>query len=507
MRDLLLGIDVGTTGVKAALFTVEGVLLAAHSVEHPTHHLRANWVEQEPEDWWRGVCGSVQHVLGQVPEAADRVAGLAVSSQAPSMIALDAEGQPVRPALIWMDRRAEAEAAQIAAQLGHDEVIRISGNRPDPYYVAPKIAWMRAHEPELFQQTRWFAQIPGYINYRLSGVMTLDEVHAGLTQLRDRNTGAWSPGICGFCGLDPAKLPPVYPGHHIQGEVTPQAAAATGLRAGTPVMVGTVDGAAAAVEAGVAEEGIIAEMTGTSTVLLIPNSSQISEPAFIAMPHALPGLHLLVAAMVSSGASLNWFRDQFGRWEVEQAAQSGEDVFDLLTQQAAKAPQGSDGVIFLPYMMGERAPIWHTQARGVLFGLSLATERSAVIRSILEGTAFAMRHNLDVARKAGVQVTEIRSVGGGARSRLWCQIKANILGVPVAIPEAAVGAPFGDAVLVGMGAGFYPDVLTALKGMVRIRQIYDPDLEHAWRYSRQYALFRSIYTHLRDDFDRLAEVP
>ncbi len=504
---LLLGIDVGTTGVKAALFTPDGRLQAAHTVEYPTHHLRPGWVEQNPEDWWTATCAAVRTALAEVPDAPAQVIGLAVSSQAPSMVALDAAGEPVRPALIWMDRRAEAETAQLVEQFGWDEIIRITGNRPDPYYVASKIKWFHQREPEAFRRTRWFAQIPGFINLRLTGELTLDEVHCGLMGLWDRTSGAWSAALCQACGLSPDQIPPVYPGHHRQGELTPAAAEATGLRAGTPVMVGTVDGAAAAVEAGVAEEGIVAEMTGTSTVLLIPNTSGISEPAFIAMPHALPGMHLLVGAMVSSGASLNWYRDQFGRWEIEEARRTETDVFDLLTRQAATAAPGSEGILFLPYMMGERAPIWHTQARGVLFGLSLATPRGAVIRAILEGTAFALRHNLDVARAVGVTIREIRSVGGGTRSTLWNQIKANILGIPVLLPEASVGAPFGDAVLVGLGLGLYPDVLSALREMVRIKTVYDPDLEYAWRYARLYALFRDLYIHLREDFDRLAEVP
>jgi xylulokinase len=504
---LLLGIDVGTTGVKAALFTVDGHLQAARSVEYPTHHIRPGWVEQKPEDWWTATCAAVRAALGDVPDAPARVMGLAVSSQAPSMVALDAAGEPVRPALIWMDRRAEAETAQLVEQFGWDEVIRITGNRPDPYYVGPKIKWFHQREPEAFRRTRWFAQIPGYINLRLTGELTLDDAQRGLMGLWDREGGGWSAALCEACGLTADQIPPVYPGHQLQGQVTPAAAEATGLRAGTAVMVGTVDGAAAAVEAGVAEEGVVAEMTGTSTVLLIPNTSGISEPAFIAMPHALPGMHLLVGAMVSSGASLNWYRDQFGRWEVEEARRTESDVFELLTREASTAAPGSEGVLFLPYMMGERAPIWHTQARGVLFGLSLATPRGAVIRAILEGTAFALRHNIEVARAAGVSVREIRSVGGGARSALWNQIKANILGIPVLLPEASVGAPFGDAVLVGMGLGLYPDALSALRGMVRIKTVYDPDLEHAWRYARMYGLFRDLYTHLREDFNRLAEVP
>jgi len=504
---LFLGIDVGTTGVKAALFTPDGHLEVARTVEYPIQHIRPGWVEQQPEDWWKATCTAIQQALERVPDAAARVVGLAVSSQAPSLVALNEAGESIRPALIWMDRRAEAETSQLIDQLGWDEIVRITGNRPDPYYISSKIKWFRQHEPELHHQTRWYVQIPGYLNYRLTGEFTLDDAHAGLMGLRDRSSGQWSDVLCEACGVNPDQLPTVFMGHQIVGTVRTNAAAETGLPSGIPVMAGTVDGSAAAVEAGVVEEGVLAEMTGTSTVLIMPNSRGISEPAFISMPHALPGMHMLVGAMVSSGANLNWYRDQFGRWEIEEARRTESDVFDLLTKEAASSPPGSDGVLFLPYMMGERAPIWHTQARGVLFGLSLGTKRGAVIRAILEGTAFALRHNIDVARKAGVPVREIRSVGGGTRSVLWNQIKANILGIPVLLPEASVGAPFGDAVLVGMGLGYFPDVLGALREMVRIKTVYDPDMEHAWRYARMYGLFRDLYTHLREDFDRLSEVP
>ncbi len=504
---LFLGIDVGTTGVKAALFTPDGHLEYAQTVEYPIQHIRPGWVEQMPEDWWTATCSAIQQALAAVPDAAQRVAGLAVSSQAPSLVALNADGISVRPALIWMDRRAEAETQQLVERFGWDEIIRIIGNRPDPYYISSKIKWFSQNEAHLRRETRWYVQIPGYINYRLTGEITLDDAHAGLMGLRDRNSGQWSEVMCEACGVDPAQFPPVFTGHQIVGIVRAGVSAETGLRTGIPVMAGTVDASAAAVEAGVAEEGILAEMTGTSTVLIMPNSTGISDPAFISMPHALEGMHMLVGAMVSSGASLNWYRDQFGRWEIEEANRTESNVFDLLTKEASTAPPGSDGVLFLPYMMGERAPIWHTQARGVLFGLSLGTKRGAVIRAILEGTAFALRHNIDVARKVGVPVKEIRSVGGGTRSILWNQIKANILGIPVLLPEASVGAPFGDAVLVGMGLGYFPNVLDALRTMVRIKTVYDPDMEHAWRYARMYGLFRDLYTHLREDFNRLAEVP
>ncbi|MBE0690513.1 MAG: carbohydrate kinase, partial [Anaerolineae bacterium] len=314
MTQLFLGIDVGTTGVKAALFTPDGHLEAVTTIEYPTQYLRTGWVEQNPQDWWQATCAAIRGVLGEVAHASERVAGIAVSSQAPTMIATDADGNPLRPALIWMDRRADAEVEQLKAMLGANEIYRVTGNRPDAFYVAAKMRWFWQHEPELHAQTRWFLQIPGYINYQLTGTFALDNAHAALLQLRDYAAATWSAAICAACGVDPAQLPVVLPGHHMQGEVTHSAAELTGLRAGTPVMAGTVDGAAAAVEAGVAEEGVAAEMTGTSTVLLMPNARGVTEAAFIAMPHALPNMHLLLGAMVSSGASLNWFRDNFGHW-------------------------------------------------------------------------------------------------------------------------------------------------------------------------------------------------
>jgi xylulokinase len=306
--------------------------------------------------------------------------------------------------------------------------------------------------------------------------------------------------------VDPAQFPEVLDAHAVQGEVTAAAAQATGLRVGTPVMAGTVDSASAALEVGVVEPGIAAEMTGTSTVVIIPNDSGITEPALIAMPHALPGLHLLLGAMVSSGGCLRWFRDQLGQSEVQAAAELKTDPFDLLTEQAAQVPPGSDGVVFLPYMMGERSPLWHTNARGVFFGLSLATRKAALTRSIMEGAAFALRHNVEVAAAAGAEVREMRSVGGCSRSDLWNQIKADVLGLPVLLPRTSVGSPFGAAILAGMGAGAFPDVRKSLLEMVKLDRRFEPIPANREKYSRIYQVYRDIYAHLKDDFDRAAAI-
>lgn len=504
--DLLLGIDVGTTGTKAALYDRAGRLHSLGQAEYETHHVRPGWVEQAPEDWWQATCAAIRQALDAVPHGAQRVAGLAVSSQAPTLIALDRAGRPLRPALIWMDRRADAEAQELAALLGPGRIEQITGNRPDPFYVAAKLLWFRRHEPDAFAATAVFAQINGYIAYRLSGAWSLDAAHAGLLQLRDRRTGEWSAALCAACGVTPECFPPVCAGHQVIGAVTAAAADATGLAAGTPVMAGTVDGAAAAVEAGAVTPGVAAEMTGTSTVLLMPHDGSVVEPAFIAMPHAIPGVEMVLGAMVASGASLRWYRDQFGLVETTSAHELGLDAYDLLTLQADHTAPGSGGLVFLPYMMGERAPIWHTAARGVLFGLSLSTTRAQVIRAILEGAAYALRHNVEVAGRAGLTLTEVRSVGGGTRSATWNQIKADVLGLPIVLPTTSVGAPFGDAFLAGMGLGWYADPQAVLAELVRLTARYEPDRGRHMRYSELYAVYRALYEHVKGDFDALARV-
>ncbi len=506
MEPLLLGIDVGTTAVKAALFEVDGRVVSVGNTEYPTKYIRPGWVEQNPEDWWQATCASIQTALKEQPNAAKRVAGVAVSAQAPTMLPVDPNGTPLHMPLIWMDRRAEPQAQQLGELVGFERVYDITGNRPDPYYVASEIRWLQQNHPELLRRTHQFLQITGYINFRLSGQFSLDMSHSGLLQLIDHRTGEWSAEMLESCGVSADQFPTPKPGHHICGEVTAEAAEQTGLRAGTPVMVGTVDGTAAALEAGITREGIAAEMTGTSTVLMMPTAHHSTDISMIALPHAVEGVHLLLGAMVASGASLRWFRDEFGADEVHLGERLNLDPYDLMSQQAATVPAGSDGVIFLPYMMGERSPIWNTNARGVFFGLSLSTPRAAMIRAIMEGVAMGMRHNIEVAQAAGIHFDEIRSVGGGSVSALWNQIKADVLGIPVAVPQTSVGAPFGDALLVGLGVGIYDDVNAFVDKVVTIKARYEPDKANHERYSAMYDVFRSMYEHLRPDFDSAAAI-
>ncbi len=506
MESLLLGVDAGTSSVKAVLLDLHGNICAICQAEYPLHHLLSGWVEQDPEDWWESTCQAIRGALTKVEQGPERVLGMAVSSQAPALLPLDRSGRPLRPAMIWMDRRAEAEAVRLTELLGADNIYRITGNRPDAFYVAARLLWMRDHEPEILKRTWKFVQVNGYINYRLTGRIAMDPAHAVLLQMLHYSTGEWSEALCSACGVDPKQFPEVLDAHQVQGVVSAAAAEASGLRAGTPVMAGTVDSPAAALEAGVAEPGIAVEMTGTSTVVIIPNDRGLTEPALIAIPHALTGMHLLLGAMVSSGGCLRWFRDQFGQPEMQSAAECGDDPYELLTRQAAGIDPGSCGLIFLPYMMGERSPLWHTNARGVFFGLSLATPRAAMVRAILEGTAFALRHNVETAVNAGAEVREMRSVGGCSRSDLWNQIKADVLGLPVLLPRTSVGSPFGAAIVAGMGVGVFPDIRKSLQEMVHLERRFEPNLANHERYTKSYRIYRDLYEHVKGDFDQLAAI-
>jgi xylulokinase len=506
MKDLLLGIDVGTTGAKSALFSTEGRLVSVGQSNYDTKHEHPGWAEQVPEHWWQAVCTATRHAVAEAGSHPESIAGVSVSSQSPAMIPLDSHNRVLRPALIWMDRRAEEESRELAASCGDGVVEEITGNRPDPFYVASKILWFKKHEPELFAQTKLFIQVNGYISFRLCGVHAQDPVQAALMQLQDYGTGTWSEMLCTLCNVQPSHFPPVFPAHQVIGEIGKEAAEATGLNRGTPIMAGTADGSAAALEAGAVSPGTAAEMTGTSTVLLMPSADPVIDPAFIAIPHCVPGRYLLLGAMAASGGSLKWFRDQFGSLSESVAEPVELDPYDLLTEEASGCKEGSGGVLFLPYMMGERSPIWHTNARGVFYGLTLSTTRGDMIRAILEGVCFALRHNVEHAKRAGIDVRELRSVGGGTRSALWNQIKADILGIPILLPETSVGAPFGDAILAGKGVGIYNDIATSLQSMISIKARFEPRQECRDIYQKLYGLYRRLYEDLRDGFDHAADI-
>jgi len=489
MQELLLGVDVGTTATKAVLVDSSGHIISQGRAEYPTKYLQAGWVEQDPNDYWLSFCQAVE--IAQAGASGAKISGIAISAQAPTLIAVDANGDPVRNAMIWMDRRAQAEADQLARQFSN--ISQLTGNRADPYYVAAKIKWFIKNEPANYQKTKHFLQIPGYLNYKLTGKFGIDSAHASLLQLRGADNLNWAADVMKFVGVTEDKFPQIANSIVLQGEVLSNNQSK--ITAGTPVYFGSVDGCSAALEAGVIDPGVVAEMTGTSTVLLMPTDGNNFNDAFVAIEHAIAGRQLRLGAMVASGASVAW---------LQQNILKGEQSVEQLSKDAQEVAPGSEGLIFLPYMMGERSPIWHTNARGVFFGLSLTTTPAMMFRAVLEGTAFALAHNVEIGKASGIKIDEIRSIGGGSKSGLWNQIKADVLGMPIAVLEDSVGAAVGDAYLAGMGVGLFKDIRQTLKTNVKIEARFVPDQKVHSYYQERYARFRSLYESIKDEFDESA---
>jgi xylulokinase len=489
MQELLLGVDVGTTATKAVLVDTSGHIISQGRAEYPTKYLQAGWVEQDPNDWWLSFCQAVE--IAQAGASGAKISGIAISAQAPTLIAVDANGDPVRNAMIWMDRRAQVQADELASEFSN--ISQLTGNRADPYYVAAKIKWLIKNEPANYEKTKYFLQIPGYLNYKLTGKFGIDSAHASLLQLRNADNSKWADEVMKFVGVSEDKFPQIANSIVLQGEVLSNNQSK--IAAGTPVYFGSVDGCSAALEAGVIDPGVVAEMTGTSTVLLMPTDGNNFNDAFVAIEHAIAGRQLRLGAMVASGASVAW---------LQQNILKGEQSVEQLSKDAQDVAPGAEGLIFLPYMMGERSPIWHTNARGVFFGLSLTTTPAMMFRAVLEGTAFALAHNVEIGKASGIKIDEIRSIGGGSKSGLWNQIKADVLGMPIAVLEDSVGAAVGDAYLAGMGSGLFKDIRQTLKTNVKIEARFTPDQKvHAY-YQERYARFRSLYESIKDEFDKSA---
>jgi xylulokinase len=508
---LLLGLDVGTTAAKAVLVDGgDGALLAQAAQEYPTLFPHPGWAEQDPETWWQAcaaIIGRVLHAPGAGPDAAQRVAAICISSQAPTLVLVDAAGLAIGNAMLWMDRRAQPECAWLHAEVGEESIARINGGRIDAYFLAPKILWMQRNRPEQMAQAAHLLATNGYIALRLTGAISFDASHGPLTLCWDGEQGNWSDALLAQMGIDARLLPPPASCGAVVGEVTRAAAEITGLRTGTPVLAGMVDGTAAALEAGVIEPGDAVEMTGHSSVLLICSNAPYRASALYPLGHALPGRHLVVGALVTSGGALRWFRDNLAQATREAALAQGVDPFDLLTRAAATSPAGAHNLLFLPYLYGERSPIWDPLARGVFCGLSLASTEGDMVRAILEGAAFGLRHNVESAAAAGFDARRLACVGGAARSPLWNQIKADVLQREVTVPRAATGAPMGDAILAAVGAGLYPNVAAAVAALVKPGVSVRPNAALAPTYDALYAIYRELYPALRASFAALAAVP
>jgi xylulokinase len=488
-RGLLLGIDVGTTNAKAALYALDGEPVAEASVPCRVERPRDGWVEQDAEEIWRAAGEAVRGALASAG-GEDRVAAIGVCGHSPTLILLDADGRPVRPAIIWQDRRAAAEAEEIRSRVPDEEMVGLLGGRLPfgPSFPHPRLLWLRRHEPEALGRARVALDTKDWVNFRLTGARCSDPWSAkGLANMQTgRPIAAWRD----LLDVDPSIAPPTRSPAAACGRVAPAAAAALGLPAGVPVATGWTDGGCAMLGTGCfAAEATAYDVAGTSEVIgtVVPRPCQ--DGRFQNAPGPDPGWTLLMGPTQTSGAALLWAARLLG-------VEAGE-----LARLAAQAAPGAGGVVFLPYLEGERAPIWDPDARGVLFGLATSHGRPEVARAVLEGVACAVRHVLETFEEAtGRRLRSLRVCGGGAREPLWNQIKADLTGRRVQALASPETAATGAAMLAAVAGGLAPSLDAAASSLVRLGSAYDPDIRLAGTYDATFATYVALYPRLRDLF-------
>jgi len=515
MADFLVGCDVGTGGTKAVVMALDGSVLGTHFIEYPlitTKEPHEKYpgakAEHDPDWYWNAVADTIQVSIQQSKVDPKEIRGVSISALSPACILVDSDLNPLQNAHIWMDRRATAECDWLREHVGEDRVFKLSANPIDPYYATTKLMWEKSNRPELYEKTYKFQTAADYPCMKLTGKAVTDYSNASLIGIAfDVVKRKWDTALIEEIGLDPDKFPDPYPCDEVIGEVTPEAAERTGLAAGTPVVAGTVDCNAAWVAGGAVESGSTQLVMGTAGVLGVVHEEPKFTKDMITIVHTAYSrrLYTTLAALVSCGALIRYFRDNFGQLEMTAEEMTGRDAYVMLNDEARDVPPGSNGLITLPYFMGERTPIWDTHARGVLFGLSLDHGRGHLIRSLMEGAAYGLLHNFELMRASGVKMDLPMVLSeGGANSPMWRQIIADVLNVECAFAVSSKGAPVGNAVAAGVGVGLYKDY-DVVKDWVQLGAHAAPDPGNHARYRKLYAIYRDLYPAVQDFYVRLAE--
>ena len=507
----VLGMDCGTTNIKAVILSNDGEIIAEASRPskpiYPGHGMH----EQDANEWWKDAADIFKDLIIQAgPERAKKLAGICVSSHTVSMLPVDKDGNALRNALIYQDERSNAERHEITRTVGTDRFIRIVGGQPAVAFLPNKILWFKRNEPQLFAKTRFIMQASSFVNYKLTGVFSSDMDQATRTQCLDINTMKWSEVIGDAIGVDLNQiLPPLYNIDDIIGTVTKEAEAVTGIPEGTPVLAGCSDAIAAMQATGMCRLGDAGESSGTSSLVFVGSLEQ-SEPdvPVVTRPCPIDGIPWVFdAPITTTGATLKWYIEKMAGEERAYCAANGLNIFNYLNELALESEPGSGSLIFFPYLMGERAPLWNDHARGMFIGLSMTTTRSDLIRSVFEGSAFALRHVIETVRESGGKADVLRVCGGGARSRSWNLIKASVLDMPVYVLDESSGdVPVGDCLIAGHKVGLFPDLEEASRKTIKVKEIIQPDPEWVKVYDKLYPLYVSMYEHLDKDLVQLQSV-
>ncbi len=499
----LLGIDIGTSGTKVIAIDENGALAASASAEYPLLTPRPLWAEQHASDWWDATCSCLRQITATI--APGDIAGIGLSGQMHGLVMLDERGEPLRPAILWCDQRTQAQCDAITQAVGQEVLVRETANPVLTGFTAPKIIWVRDNEPAIYERARQHLLPKDFIRFKLTGEFATEVSDASGTSLLNVPERRWSTKVLQALQIDAATLPPVYESFEVSGRVSKMGAEATGLKEGTPVVGGGGDQAAGAVGNGIVQSGIISVATGTSGVVFAFADTPTVDPALRVHTfcHAVPGKWHVMGVMLSAGGSLRWYRDALCRPEVRVAELMKVDPYELIAREAATVEAGSEGLLFLPYLTGERTPHPDPQARGAFIGLTVRHGKPHMARAVLEGVAFGLRDSLEILKSMNVSIGNVRASGGGARSDVWRQIQADAFGLPLSTINMDEGPALGAAILAGVGAGLYSSVEEACAHVVKVVSTTPVIQENARAYEKYYEVYRGLYPALKGSFAKI----
>lgn len=504
----LLGIDIGTSGTKSVIFDEQGKTIASDTKEYPLYQPENGWAEQDPEDWWDAVCHTVKNALSKGGIDPSGIKGVGLSGQMHGTVVLDDADNVLRKAIIWCDQRSSDECDEITEAVTKEKLIEITANPALTGFSASKIMWIRNNEPHIFERISKILLPKDYIRYKLTGEFATEVSDASGTQFLDVPQRKWSDYVLDKLSVKRQWLPRVYESIEISGKVCESASKLCNLTPGTPVAGGGGDQACGAVGNGIVEGGLISSTIGTSGVVFAHCDELYIDPKgrIHTFCHAVPGAWHVMGVTQGAGLSLKWFRDNFCLEEMATADLMGVDPYVLMDREAERIPAGSEKLIFLPYLMGERTPHLDSNARGVFFGISAIHTKAHMIRSIMEGVAFSLKDCLDIIGEANMDIRAIRASGGGGKSPLWRQIMADVFGKSVHTINSTEGPALGAALIAGVGTGIYKSVGEACRTAIKTDSRTDPKPADSSLYKKHYALYGDLYKSLRDDFKKLAKI-
>lgn len=497
MEEVLLGIDIGTSSCKVALFNERGAVLDQQTGSYNVYYPNEGWAEQDPNEWWTEVSKAIKVMLKRKKVDPAQIKGIGVDGQSWSAIPIDKNGTVLGNTPIWMDQRAQKICDEWNKKIGEEAFFKVSGNPFKPTYSLPKILWFKKHQPELFSNVNKFLQSNSYIVYKLTGKISQDKSQGYGLHCIDMRTGKYDQSMLEVLELSQSLFPEIYECHQIVGHTTEAIYLETGLPAGIPVVAGGLDAACGALGAGVISPGETQEQGGQAGGMSICIEEYKADPRLILSYHVVPNKWLLQGGTVGGAGVARWMLNSFCHLEKAAAKKNKTNQFYEMERSMKKIPAGSEGVIFLPYMAGERSPIWNPDAKGVYYGLDFTKEKEHLIRAGYEGVAFSLKHNLEVAESLGLEIKELRSIGGAANSLIWTQIKSDVTGKKIVVPSSDTATTLGAALLAGVAVGIYKDFEDAVEKTVSTQRVHDPDRSSEAVYSKLYSDYRLIYQQLK----------